>query len=569
MKRNRMKFYAVSAKTAAVVVCVSILAVGAALDAQVAQQQGGQELDANYRVGAGGRNTAVQSQYIPNSQLYVTGRVTGLGSFRGNIGYFAANRLNLNVPSAALRSFRRASVNVSDVTRGMTYQANPYLDPSTTVFGVREITAGAGVPGGNVARSDASAQTLRRLYSGAVSDYQGMLGGQRLQEGGDVISVQPGPLQMEDYTGPAGVPRQMFTRPGLLPGPGDMMMPGQRTQLMEELKEVAGQTEDTGMDMPAQMPVDYSVPAEVDARILRREEPSDRRGEPDESEAAGEEGMTRGGPLGREPGRAREENLPRANEDVFVDMLMELNRGRETPGEVIPPEMRRRRSEEGVIPPMEPAEEREQPARPGQKKEAEEGGLVERGADDKLIIHGLSGTGKDAYNRYMSTGDKLLKEGRYYAAARRYRFAVSLDSANPVARLGLTLALFNAGEPFTAGHHLKRAMELFPPLMETHLDIADMMDKAAFDSNLEELNARLSGGKKRNPVLLFLASYLNNTSGRQQQAKQLAEMLKKIIGEDKPVGVSQSDGKLYRTFADFILTGERPSAVAETQPTAG
>ncbi len=112
---------------------------------QVAQRNVGQALDANPQIGSGGFNTVTGGADGVNSQLFVTGQVTGLRSFRGNIGYFAPDQLQMNVPSAGLSDFNRRSAGVGIIVGGG-YVASPYYDRSATVFGVRGITGGYTAP---------------------------------------------------------------------------------------------------------------------------------------------------------------------------------------------------------------------------------------------------------------------------------------------------------------------------------------------------------------------------------------------------------------------------------------
>ena len=111
---------AVRRVTGAVLIALVVLPAGG----QVRRSQEGSELDANYRVGSGGRNIPITPQRI-DSQLYVNGQVSGLGSFQGRVGYFPADELRLNLPSAQLGDFRRQSVGLSDIVRGNPFAPSP------------------------------------------------------------------------------------------------------------------------------------------------------------------------------------------------------------------------------------------------------------------------------------------------------------------------------------------------------------------------------------------------------------------------------------------------------------
>ena len=115
--------------------------------AQVSRTQVGGAIDSNYQIGSGGQNRPVGSGPI-NSQLYVSGQVSGLARFRGQVGYFAPNELNMAVPSASLSGFRRRSAGLEGLTGS--YYTSSYYEPTSTVFGLRGITSGQAAPGTNM-----------------------------------------------------------------------------------------------------------------------------------------------------------------------------------------------------------------------------------------------------------------------------------------------------------------------------------------------------------------------------------------------------------------------------------
>ena len=104
----------------AVTITLLIVSVTAA---QVVRTQSGQALDANYRIGGGGVNSVSGGARI-NSQLYVTGQVTGLGGFRGSIGYYPANTMRLVLPSEAMETFQGQSVGLSQAMGGGSYMGD-------------------------------------------------------------------------------------------------------------------------------------------------------------------------------------------------------------------------------------------------------------------------------------------------------------------------------------------------------------------------------------------------------------------------------------------------------------
>ena len=158
-----------------IVFAALILAIAEA-GGQVAPTQTGRALDANYQIGSGGYNAIRRGLGGINSQLYVTGQVSGLRSFRGSVGYFAANELRLDLPSAGLDDFRRQSASVRQALAGGTYLPAAYFRRTQTSFGLRGIAAGLTIPGSDVPiRSTVSASQVRSLYAGATARYESLV----------------------------------------------------------------------------------------------------------------------------------------------------------------------------------------------------------------------------------------------------------------------------------------------------------------------------------------------------------------------------------------------------------
>lgn len=185
---------------------------------------------------------------------------------------------------------------------------------------------------------------------------------------------------------------------------------------------------------------------------------------------------------------------------------------------------------------------------------------VESIATGKIVVlHGLAGVGQDVFNARMAVAGRKLRNGKFYAAGGDYQFAAIVDPANPLARVGLCMSRFGAGESLTAALHLREAMRLLPPLMETRLDLAKMMPPGAVEGELKILEERLTraaGDSQAEPLLAFIAAFMHNSLGQTDQAKAAAAKIKATAGDDKLMGA----------FADYILTGNFPGHAATTQP---
>ena len=150
------------------------LLLAAAASGQVRQVELGGALDANPMVGGQGSNAVPEQRRAINSQLYVTGQVTGLAGFQGNVPYFAPNQLHLALPGQALSNFIGRSVGVMDVLRGTANVSAPYYSATDTVFGVGGILRGRTAPGTDVPAADLPVyyDTNRlKLYNEALKGY--------------------------------------------------------------------------------------------------------------------------------------------------------------------------------------------------------------------------------------------------------------------------------------------------------------------------------------------------------------------------------------------------------------
>jgi len=487
-------------------------------------------LDANYRVGSGGYNAPVTQQRI-DSQLYVTGQVSGLSSFRGRVGYAAENELRLDLPSAGLSDFRRQSVGLPDVTGGNPLVPAPYFERTRTILDADRLRTGQAIPGSNAPSQlmlQPSAQ--RRLYEQATTGYEPLL---EAAAPGRLLAV-PGAGQWVPDGGTGAEPLGADTVFGIA-------RREDRQRLVQELLEMR---QDRRIDESAEQGQegegDERIRSEIDARITEIKPvplPPQAAGQPDEpAPGTAEQGLPGLG----EPFEQAEEPPPA--QDVYLELLYGLRRqrrGADRQADTV--------AEEGPAGPPDgqaPAILTEPlPPRPRR------GGAVELLPGGGVVLHGLAGGSPDRFNRYMTAGQEKLKAGRYYQAAEQYELAMTLDAANPLARVGMGLALFAAGEPLSAAMNLRRALQLLPPMMEIRLDLPALLDAEVIERRTAELDARLAEPKPRDELLLrFLATVIHRDLGHQDKAREHAERLRDIAGGDK----------LMAAFAQFILTGKRP-----------
>lgn len=511
------------------ILLAAVALLPASASGQVRRTQIGQRLDANYQIGSGGYNYVVGGLGGVNSQLYVTGQVTGLGQFHGRSVFYAPNQLRLGLPSGGLGLFTSQSVGVPQAIAGGSHVTMPFYERSSTVFGVNRIVSGWTAPGTNApVGSTPTAQSYpQKLYTEALADYRSII-----------------PLVSDQAVTPvAGQPLGMLPE-ALVP------MPRMRSQMPQPVRpridslfglldqkdreRLARQLYE--MDKETQTPeaVDRSIDAEVDARVDARI-PAARAAEPPEAADRTHEKPPRIPGAAETPDDVRDRidrtDLPGADNDAYLALLQRL---------------RERRIAREDLPASAT------PGAPGARR-----GTTDVARDREIVIRSLAGVGPDLFNRKMAAAQKMMTEGKFYSAIEELQFAVMLDRGNPVARSGLSLAFFGAGEPYSAAVHLYDAMKLFPPMMETRLDVAGMMDVKTFGERLKQMDKRFAAtDKPTDPLLLLLGAYMH--ANDDEKAKSYAKRLADAAGNDK----------ILSAFATYTLTGKRPDEAtgAQTRP---
>jgi hypothetical protein len=512
-----------------VTISIGLFALAVAANGQVRQLNTGQQLDANSQIGSGGYNYVVGGQGGVNSQLIVTGQTTGLSPFQGRVPYYAPNQLNLNLPSAPFDTFRGQSVGLGNVVRGQTYQTNPYYNFNQTVFGPKGIASGQTAPGTNAPINSIAQPPAPYVYSEVIKAYEPIV---------TDIGVAPVVAPPVISTDTLALSKYISSDISNF-GPSAPIFSGltdpQRQQLSRELYDLAQREEPNAAQVNANINPQVNAQAGATPTL------------PPIPEGSQEPAPGTRRPLPEQPAKPAPAPEPGAaskisqNQDIFSDILMRLYQQRtEAAGPTAPEKLT------GPGP---------SPARPTANNP-----LVETKGGE-VLIHSLAGASKDSFNLFMASAQTKMKDGKFYAASRDYESALTVNASNPLALEGSSLAKFAAGEPYTAAFELNRAIEVFPPLMETRLDVTRLVDEKTFSSRLAALDQRLSAGSDRQePLLLMLATFLHQNAAQTDKAKAYAQLLK-----DAPKAT-----KLMQAYADYILTGKKPAqpAILKAQPPA-
>ena len=97
-------------------------------------------------------------------------------------------------------------------------------------------------------------------------------------------------------------------------------------------------------------------------------------------------------------------------------------------------------------------------------------------------------------------------------------------------------------------------MELFPPMMETRVDVAAIMDASALERKLLIVDKRLDAAvNKVEPLLAFLSAYMHCNANEMEDANRYARRLRAAAADDP----------LYVAYAEFVLTGKRPTEAGD------
>ncbi len=556
-----------------VIVGVAVGLICSSGSGQVTRVQQGRRLDSSYRIGSGGVNSVRQYPVGLRSQLFVTGQVSGLARFRGGVPYVGSDELLVDLPSARQGIFRKTSVGILDVLGGSPYLTTPYYDPSKTVFGVNRIGAGLTLPGSSVPVTPTLKPSpfapLDTRLDGAY--YLGVTTG-RPRVISPTSSILSGPLLADPYEERK---RHSILEPGAAGLYGVVRLrelqrtarreyeivrreqPDQ-TQADTQLEERIGSQIESQIESQVESQIETKVDARLETRInpvypgLREAPGRIEPNEPDRLPLQLETGQIPAVPLS--PGKL----IPETDQDVYLGLLIQM---RKLAQGALSPQLRPGFVAESTLATDLEGESSEQPASP----------IVFDPIGRTLVIRALAGTGKDMFNKHMAKAEKHLRTGRFYDAVGEYEVAIMANSSNPLARMGLSVALFAAGEPLGMSIHLRRAFELFPPIMETRLDLKRMLSKKVITMQLERIDDQLKRKEILDPIigghfdprLALVSTFIHHNLGHVSVARDVARKLQQAAGDDE----------LLKTYATFILTerqgeGKTKGEAVSTKPEA-
>jgi len=490
-----------------------LLAPAGVARGQVLPTQDGRLLDANYLYGSQGYNSIRRAEGTFNANQYVTGQVGGLYAFRGQ-PYAAANQLRLTVPSAGLDDFNRRAVGLDQIRSGTLYGASTYLSPQRTVLGSAGIAHGAAAPGSSIPRATyVPRATAQRLYDQAIEAYKPLTAG--LGEQTRVNPLVAPTLPAAPQALAAAAARVEALQGAVRPTSSALfgiLREQDKQRLVEELTA-------------AERAVDGRVDARVDARIDARFKPTPPELPPASAPAAGA--------------------LPRPGQDVFVDILVNLQRLAAEDESDSPPQAAAKPEPKQTLPLPESNGADEDDTAAARAVLPPKAVELRRG---RVIVNTLAGKGRDMFNVHMARAQDLLSKGKFYEAAGEYRIAAILNQDHWLAYIGEGLARFAADEPLSGALRIRQAVKRFPRLLDTRLSInvLKMLGEKTTSDRIARLERRLAQkGVQPDPSLVFLAAFIRSSMGDRARAVEHATRLRALAGKDK----------IHGALADAILAG--------------
>jgi len=518
-----------------------LVQIGSVGLAQQYASQDGHFLDANPRLGSMGINpNARLDALVPrvNNNLYITGNITGGGSFQGIIPYRSPMEFQGALGSSTLSNFRRDSVGVNNLSSSLPAR-QPFVDYSRTLTGIRQR---------QVVRSHEFYQPKRVATTPFTVrnnlQYNQNLAMRPLEQPNFSLNVSK-PRQFNPFK-PLGAAGE---KPEWLEGPTADLLQGKTPtettpELIQPLVPGQGALAQSQNLLPSdlriqpmqpltdQQDVDQSVPSlftsenrDLTGQTVQQEQEllgALGTGIGIETLAGGENPLAPTGTQLQERGKIDLSGMP----PVGINSAMP---GTGTPEEdsdqikVSP--LADLLPESSNLLPNQSSLKREKPSywpKPFQPNLSVTGmpktSLTPSGPSQ--YQSNFEAQSRQQFQANMQQAAAWLQKGRFYRAADAYSTAIVYDYASGAAHQGKAHALFGAGEYMSAAYFLYQALTLDPKLAKQRTDLRKLFaDEKKFPSRLKELNDWQT--KSNAAELKFLQGYVLYQIGSRDQAKTL------------------------------------------------
>lgn len=437
----------------------------------------GNVLDANNRLNSGGINTA-RPGYQPNSSnRVVTGNVTSGNAFRGyspirdsNSFFLGSATTNANIgflPSDRLTTYRRDSVGMNEVRQFSNLPAIgplPYYSRSSTVANTGQILQGLNQPG-----TSQLVSPYLPIQSGGYGQGAGLTNVPRnrlIGTPGGIVTDSS--LLGTTGTGLTGTPGTGLTGTGLTgTGPAGTKLPGNVNSRLLASPLFGGARASALSRMAARTGGEFGTSSTETPR-------------PGASDLAGSATLAdrrlAQTVLGRNDrsGAAMDRLLNQEGSTAAPRTQSNPLRGETSTGGQLSREI-------GATPQDEAAQRTGGLARPmrspsavAQASEAEERAAAMRRGQIDIPAEPLNtfvGTADERIKEHLSEAERLLREQRYYDAARRYEMAHAVDFRNPLPLFGRAMSLLAAGDYVSSSNDLFMAIQAVGPSGALKVDL--------------------------------------------------------------------------------------------------
>ena len=466
-----------TAQAAIAIILGAGAAAGLTADALAQNALGdGRALDANLRVGSGGRNEAGRDfrSELEFRNALVTGNVAGGKSFRGEVGYTAANDFRGVLGSDDIYAFERDSFYSGLATRNLagldSFQTSfgySVAGQSMSYFGGPLIInrGGSAVSAGEVT-GEAAPVTRTDVYGNLVGSMRSpSIQALRVAEGADLVA----------YATPEGGETYVISASSLLgvkvlPASSAVLNPGKRVSndlsldipMAPSLGSDPLIDPDHAPDDTDDEPIERPNAVSAHQRILNAFESDPLRVEMAQQATLAEPDRALDQP---QPGQTPEDT-PVAGPGPGPDTLTDLDRLRIVLSQ---------RSPAAPPPPTDPvggdlfAEPEVDPFAPVEEEPAAESDdartLAQRVLDVDLppVDHLINReTSNIVYRRHMTRGEALLGEARWFLAEERFTAALAIIPGDPMAAAGRVHAQIGAGMFLSAAVNLRNLLRAYP-----------------------------------------------------------------------------------------------------------
>lgn len=458
-------------------------------------------MDANPLVGSSGLNASrVGLERINSTNQLITGNVTGLGGFRGNSPVQDPSLFRAGLGSSGLTFFNRQAVSYGDVISNRTAAGQTYFGREETIIGIGGIQAGVNQQGSSLPQSRFDPATpgllTRRLENPTLATTI-----EQWQAAGRALQVPPIDLSRAAAEA-ADSARPWRSRTSLFTAAADSSLFGAARFEEAQIGAMPLTFDPTRFDYRRP---DVEQTTDAAAAAVSTLERTLNPGAAEAAAARTAAGESRSVFSGL--ATALREASPVDKADIARESRARLlSQAARTDADALRGMMARARTR---IPADAPSPETQ---RQRAMEEAERLARTQRAIVEDAV-GSFAAPASDPFNDAMQSGEKAMREARYYSAADLFRAASQLQPADPLPVAAVGHALLAAGDYRAAAEQIKTAVQMFPNIAMLNLDLRKLIgDSAVLDARLADLHRAVSRAPQ--PDLQFLLGYTNYYGGK-------------------------------------------------------